>query len=117
MKRDYSCQNEKKIILRENKKTLQVDIKIISYIECDSYISTIHFVNEEKPVITGKLLKLFEIELSELGFVRANRNTLVNVKHIESIENCNNRILTLVTKEQIPISCRQLSKIKMIMNN
>ena len=117
MKKDYSCQNGKKIIINECNRIRQIDIKRISHIQCESYISTIHFIDQEKPVITGKLLKLFEHELSELGFVRANRNILVNTKHIEKIECVKERILTLVNHETIQASFRQITKIKQFMNN
>ena len=115
MKKDYSCQNNKKIVVIECNKMLQIDIQKISYIQCNSNISTIYFADKAKLVITAKLLKQFEAELSELGFVRANRNTLVNAKYIEKVENYNNKILTLVTNEKITISCRRLSKIRKIL--
>lgn len=115
MKKDYSFQNDKKIIIKGHFKTQQIPIENITHIKCDGYISTIFFKVEETPVTTSKLLKLYEIELSELGFIRANRNTLINRKHIKCIERLDSNILTLITDEEIQVSCRKIAKIKKIL--
>jgi two-component system LytT family response regulator len=117
MKKDYSCQNDIKITVKENNKIRQINIGDISYIKCDSYVSTIHFIDADKSISITKLLKRFEIELSEFGFIRANRSCLVNVRYIKSIEICKNTKLTLVSDENISISVRQLPKIKKIKDN
>lgn len=115
MKKDYSFQNDKKIIIKDRFRTQQISIKNITHIKCDGYESTIFVKAEEEPIITRKLLKLYEIELSELGFIRANRNTLVNIKHIKCIECLDSNTLTLITDEEIQVSCRKIAKIKKIL--
>ncbi len=78
-------QNDIKITLKEKGKTHRVLLKNISYIQCESYLSTVYFINEKKPIAVAKLLKKFEEELSIYGFARICRNTLVNIKNVELI--------------------------------
>lgn len=115
MKKDYSCQNDQKIIIKDRFKTQQISIKNITHIKCDGYVTTIFVKTEDTPIITSKLLKLYEIELAELGFIRANRNTLVNIKHIKHLECLDSNILTLINDEGIRISCRKIAKIKKLL--
>ncbi|MDD2412679.1 MAG: LytTR family DNA-binding domain-containing protein [Bacteroidales bacterium] len=115
MKKDYSFQNDNKIIIKDSFKTHQVTIENITHITCDGYVCACFLKGENKPLITCKLLKFYEIELTELGFIRANRNTLVNLKHIKCIEIHDSRILTLLNGQKIQISCRKIAKIKKIL--
>ncbi len=115
MKKDYSSQNNKKKTIKIDSNTQQVSIKNITHIKCDGYVSTVFIKDKEPPLNTKRLLKLYEIELAELGFFRANRNTLVNLKHVKCVECSKSNILTLITDEKIPISCRNLTKIKRIL--
>lgn len=117
MKKDYSRQNDIKITLKKNGKIHQIGIGHITHIICDSYVSTIYFIDDVASISITKLLKRFEIELAEFGFIRVNRNCLVNARYIESIVFCKNASLTLVSNENIFISARQLLKIKKMMDN
>ena len=74
----FTAQNERKTTLKENGKLHRVYLKDISHIRSDSYLSIVHFIIEREPVIVSKLLKKFEVELFENGFIRINQSELVN---------------------------------------
>ncbi len=114
MKKDFSCQKDKKITVHEKNKTHQVDMEKISHITCDCYLSTIHIIDSQETITHSKLLKYYETELSEYGFIKTSRNTLINLKHIKSLEK---NFLTLLNKQKVKISCRNISKIRKYFNN
>lgn len=60
-------------------------MEVITHLVCDGYITTIHLYNK-KPIVISKILKHFESELNEFGFIRANNNTIVNLKYLEKID-------------------------------
>ena len=82
---DFSNQTNKKIEVIEKTKTRLIDIETITYLDCNGYVTTIHLLNFET-YSTSKLLKCFENELKEYGFIRANRSTLVNPRCITLIQ-------------------------------
>lgn len=81
---DFSKQRDKKLAIVEKKKTRLIDIDTITYLECDGYITTIYLISHET-INVSKLLKHFENELTEYGFVRANHKSIVNPKYITGI--------------------------------
>lgn len=109
---DYSKQRDKKIILKEKSKTSLIDIRKITHIKCDGHISTIYTINNVN-ISVSKLLKHFESELAEFGFIRVNHNTIVNTMNI--IDYCNNcmknkfiRKIVLINNVEINISRRKM---------
>jgi len=76
---DYTKQIGKKIALNSH----YIDISEIIYISCDSYICTIYLKDEK--ISISKQLKCFENELSEFGFIRINRSTIINLFHFTLI--------------------------------
>ena len=109
MKKDYSNQFEKTIIIKEKGKFEQINISEIYKITCESYISTI--VTKDEYLNVSKILKKIEEELKEFGFFRANRNTLVNIRHIKKYKNNEKALITLSNKDEIIISKRNVSKL------
>ena len=79
MKKDYLIQIGKKVLLKGQNTIIQVEMKNITMISCEGYLSTLYFLNDQKPISVSRLLKDFELELEPFGFFRANRNTLVNL--------------------------------------
>ncbi len=100
-------QIDRKVLLKGQCISYQVEMKDISLISCDGYISTVYFINDQKPISVSKLLKDFESELESFGFFRANRNTLINVKNITSFQGSNKRIVTMSNNQKICVSCRK----------
>ena len=67
------------IIFKNGKKI--IPLKDILYLECDTYITTVHTINN-KETSSARLLKEYEIALSEYNFVRINHNIIINKEHI-----------------------------------
>ncbi len=107
MEKDFSCQKDKKLVLKEKGRTHLVEIDNITHITCEGYITKIHTIKNED-IIISKLLKYFEIELAEKGFIRANHNTIVNLSKINSIQFGKKRRVTLNNGIEVNISRRKM---------
>lgn len=102
MKTDYNCQKGQKLIIKEKGKLHQVDVEQITHITCSGYVSFVHQADQADDIIVCRLLKDFETELSEdIGFFRANRNTLINLSYMVSYEH--NSHINVVMKENIKV--------------
>ena len=112
---EFIAQGDLKITLREKSKSYRVLIKDISHIQSESYLSTIYFINDTKPIIVAKLLKKFEQELSKYGFLRICRNVLVNKVNVQVIHNNNSRKISMVKNVELIISCRNYARINQIL--
>ncbi|MBN2682293.1 MAG: LytTR family transcriptional regulator DNA-binding domain-containing protein [Bacteroidales bacterium] len=115
MKKDFSCQKNKKLVLKEKGKTHFVDLDIITHLSCEGYITKIHSIDNEE-IIVSKLLKHFEIELAEQGFIRANHNTIINMSKIDSIQTSRKRTVKLINGMEINISRRKLCNFKSVLD-
>ena len=115
--KDYSCQINKGVIAKEKGKSTQIEMEKITHITCEGYLSSIHLTDREEPIKVSKLLKLYEGELLEFGFLRANNNTLVNTKNIVNLTKEENYNITLTSNKQIKISRRKLHLFKEFFEN
>jgi len=115
MIKEYINQTDKKVVLKMRNTFIQMDMKSITIIMCDGYLSTLYFLNEQKQISVSKLLKDFEKELAPYGFFRVNRNTLVNVNNIYSIQNGNSRIVTMVDNHKICVSFRKITQLRKLL--
>ncbi len=106
---DFNCQRNNKIVLKEKSVIKLIGMSDIILITCDGYLTRV-FIENGQSITISKLLKEFEIELEDYGFIRVNHNSIVNVYHIRSIERGNNRVLTLSNNLIIKISRRKLYK-------
>jgi len=97
-----------KIIIKERNTVSFMNINDISHITCSGSLCTIHNICE-KPKRVSKLLKQYEEELAESGFVRVNHNTLVNCNHISTVKLGKAHKLTLCNNIEINISRRKIS--------
>jgi len=111
MKIDFSNQKDKKVEIKERNTIQFVDISKISYFKCDGYITTIN-IFDSAPITVSKLLKDFESELEEYGFIRANRSTLVNLAVVKKYVGGRIRLLELMTGEHIKVSRRNVFKFR-----
>ena len=116
MNKDYVCQRNKTVIVKQRGETHQLEMEKITHITCDGYLSSIHLIDKEESIKVSKLLKLFEEELIEYDFIRVNNNTLVNIKNIASVKNKEKQIIINSTNQQIKISRRKLHLFKSFLN-
>ncbi len=112
---DYSRQKGRKIAIVEKTKTRLIDIESITYLTCSGYVTSIHLKNNEKYNVS-KLLKLFENELSEIGFIRANYNTIVNLKYASKIESSLGKKIIIINNLPITISRRRVYVFRHLFN-
>jgi two-component system LytT family response regulator len=105
-KKEIKSQNEIRITLRTNGEYKRVSLIDINCITSDSYLSIVNFINNEKPITVVKLLKAFEEDLSDYGFIRISRDKIVNKLHVVSIEDSKNRKIVVKGCENMTISRR-----------
>ena len=118
MKKDYSNQLNKKLIVKEKGRITQIDICDILYIECENNICRFVINNDNKTISTYKVLKEVEQELSEFNFFRANRNTLVNLANVRTYSKVNQKpTIELINNKKIIISKNKLSDFFKILRN
>ncbi len=108
---DSIVQQSKKIALKENQNVTYVEIEAITHITCEGYLSMVNTI-DNKTTTVSKLLKHFETELSSFGFIRINRATIVNSKHIVTLKRGNKRVITLANGVEVAISRRKLYLIR-----
>ncbi len=107
MKTNFNCQDGRKVRIKSKAKIHFIEMSQITHIICEGYLSRIYSLNFDI-INVSKLLKSFEEELSEFGFVRANRSTLVNLYHVKEYISGSNRTLVLVNDTKINISRRRV---------
>ena len=113
---DFSKQIGKKLAIVEKRKTRLIDIVTITYLECDGYITTIYLINHEK-IDVSKLLKQFENELTEYGFIRANHKSIVNPRFITGILATNCGKIIQINNSEIKVSRRKAFLFKIYTRN
>lgn len=109
-------QKRKKIILKEKSINHIVEMNRITHLVCDCYLTTI-FIESGTQIIVSKLLKEFEQELTSFGFVRVNRNTMINTMHVINYRKGKNRIVHLSDNTLINISRRGMIHLKEVLEH
>ena len=104
---DYSNQRNKTIIMKEKGKLHKIAIEDIVYVECQSYVSTVHTFAKGKKVSCSILLKDIEEKVNGYGFYRINRNTLVNLKYFDSYVSDKKRCFKTTTGVEMNVSRRK----------
>ena len=110
MKVNYGFQQYEKLIINVADILYQIPVAEIEKIFSKGGITTIQFADSSEISIVKNLI-YFENELEDLGFVRISRNVIVNCAHISSV-NFRNRELRLNNDEIIPVSRRNISKLR-----
>ncbi|MDA3942482.1 MAG: LytTR family DNA-binding domain-containing protein [Bacteroidetes bacterium] len=101
----------KLLSLRDSNTEHLVSPEKIIRIDVIEGLITVELSTSEKIFLTGNL-KCFEEKLSQLGFVRINRQTLVNLLYVGSIKvRKGNHYLVLQTYE-LPVTRRRWSHVK-----
>ncbi len=104
-------QSEYKITVKVKEGLRFIPINEITHITCDSYLSTIHLLDIKHKLCISKLLKEFEVELADKGFIRINHNAIANVNCIGSY-NKEKRCVCFINNEQCCVSVRKMKTIK-----
>ncbi len=115
IKKEQIHQTDKSIILKKHKELIKLNLKSITMITCDGYISTLSFLDNRKPISVSKLLKEFEKELTPYGFFRISKNTLVNINHIYSFNNNSQRLVCMVNNHNAKVSLRKVPQLKKLL--
>ena len=92
------------IIVPVNKKTLNITLEKVMYIEASEKHSIIRCLDESYQ--TTKSISDFQAEIQSLRFFRTHRRFLVNMKYISEIEG---NIITLTNGEKVEISRRNIA--------
>ena len=113
---DFSKQRNK-IIFTTGRKKEWINVGDILYITVDLTLSSVFVQYRDNPYYFAKQLKEFQTEFADYGFIRVNKNTLVNENYVKSIERENNKhILQLQNGTKIPLSRRQYAKLRKMIN-
>lgn len=106
-----SFSSEQKIVVKTKTVSHILIIKDITHLVCDCYLTTIYTKSGECFMV-AKLLKDFEQELADFGFVRINRNTMVNIIHVTSFANGRKRTVHLSNTSSFIMSRRGMGRLK-----
>lgn len=107
MRNEFNKQKGQKVIIREKSEIKFIDMEFITHLSCEGYLTTLHTIDSTNFIVT-KLLKEFEYELTDFGFIRVNRSTIVNMAHVSKISNKGKRLIELANNEIVPISRRRM---------
>ncbi len=99
---------ESRLLIHTGNEHIALDISTIIKCEADGNYCLFSLSNKSN-YLASKPLKYYESLLFEKGFFRANRSTLVNIKHIHSIYK--KEALVLSNKEKIIVSVRNKPKL------
>ncbi len=103
--------NNKLTVFQKGNITI-IDLKDILYLQCSGNLTYIHLCIDQYPITVSKLLLRFEEELSQYGFIRVNRNTLVNITKIRELRKTKKNHIILVNGEILAVSRRNYYKIQ-----
>jgi len=109
MEWDTSKQIGKIVPIVEKTRVAYVSMENITHIVCSGYVSTVYLVNKSKHS-SSRSLKSYEEEIGQAGFLRMNRQTLVNIRHATDAQ-CVKRMLYL-GNTIIVVSKRKVSLLK-----
>lgn len=105
MRKDYSLQIGQRIAIQSKKECQFIDISQITHINRkDEAVTTYTF---DSNITASMHLKEFEEELSQLGFVRINRTTIVNLAHIKTYTKGEKKAIELTNGETFVVSRRK----------
>ncbi len=109
MKQLYYQQTTNSITIKDTRKIYKITTDNIIRIQSEAGVSTI-IRKGGNAISLSKNLVFFEKQLYDFGFIRINRNDLINSNEIEFID-CKKREVIMKDGTQLTISVRNLSKI------
>ena len=104
-----------KVFVKDGENCWFVPLKDIRYFEVDGNYTTVYF-DKFHPMLP-KTLNYLEQRLDAKQFFRANRNQIININHIQSVEPWIQGIRVILTNgEKIELSRRQTQKFRELMS-
>ena len=103
--------NRMRITIKERDRTISLLSDDVMHITCSGYISTVH-TTDRKIYRSSKLLKQYEEELTDDGFVRINHSTLINFSTVKNVKIEKNRRLLLNDEQEFIISRSKIYKVR-----
>ncbi len=104
-----------RVFVKDGENCWFIEINEIKYFEVDGNYTTVHFKGNH-PMIP-KTLNYLESRLDPNLFFRANRNQIINIKHIEKVEPWMQGFRVVLTQgKHIELSRRQTQKFKELMS-
>jgi two-component system, LytTR family, response regulator len=91
--------------LKHPTKFILLEVKDIVYCESDCNYTVFTTVDDEK-ITVSKLLKDYDELLSDSGFFRVHRSSLINLKHIKRFEKQDGGFVVMSNGDKIPASSR-----------
>lgn len=95
--------NFKKIVIPLMSGFEVVSPESVFYIEADDNFSIIH-LKDRKPLMACRKLKFYEENLSDAGFYRVHRSSLINLRHVQKYTKGKAAFVTLTNGKEIAIS-------------
>ncbi|OJJ20981.1 hypothetical protein BKI52_10420 [marine bacterium AO1-C] len=114
---NYSNQQNQTIVLKSGKQIRQFYVDQILYVSTSAYVSSIHLANTNKTESFSILLKNLEELLEPYGFVRINRNELINMKYFKKLQEKQKRVVVLQNDQELMISHRKMSSIRQFLRS
>ena len=111
MELEYNKQNDHLITIKEKSHISFIMVSEILYLQCEGYLTTIYLVNKTS-IDVAKLLKQFEEELDQYGFLRVNHHTLINARQINTLRICKQQRVIFINDVEIKISRRKFHLLK-----
>ena len=103
MNQKIKNQSEKKVIIKGSCGSHCIDAGQITHLTCMGYKTSFHLKDNAKLISHSKLLKKWEAELSDFGFLRVSKNTIINLIFLIYIES-KERKVKLSSGEVINVS-------------
>jgi two-component system, LytTR family, response regulator len=95
----------RKLVLKTSNKIYLLEVKDLIYCESDCNYTVFTTLDEEK-ITVSKLLKDYDELLSDSGFFRVHRSSLINLKHIKRFEKQDGGFVVMSNGDKIPASSR-----------
>lgn len=109
---NYSNQQNQTIILKSGRQLKQFYVDQIMYVSSSAYVSQLHLSDTDKIESFSILLKNMEELLAPYGFIRINRNELINMKYFKRLQEKKQRVVVLQNDQEMVISHRRMVDVR-----
>ena len=110
---EFATPIEKPVFIKSGRSIKRISGYDILYVTCEGNVSQLH-LKDGNVMTCIRLLKLFEQDLANCGFIRANHNCLVNLAEVEEIQyvNARKRMLAISNGDIVEVSYRKWKSVK-----
>ena len=111
IKLEFSEQSEARIIITGKSEIFRANVKEITHIGGEGYMSTIYLINGTTHS-TAHLLNEFEEKLKDHNFFRTHKNTLINVNYATGVQITHKERIVNINGISIKVSRRKSAMLK-----